>query len=84
MIFQFFIDFAVNLFCGLFSLLDFINIPIDVISTLATITSYGTWIIGSDVALMFCGSVSFWLTFKLSVGVVKFIWQLLPLTQVGF
>lgn len=80
MIVQFFLDFAVNLFTGLFAVLDFVQVPVDVISTLATITSYGTWIIGTDVALMFCGSISFWLTFKLTVGVIKFIWQLLPLT----
>lgn len=80
MIVQFFLDFAVNLFTGLFAVLDFVQVPIDIISVLATISGYGTWIIGSDVVLMICGSISFWLSFKLSVGVIKFIWQLLPLT----
>lgn len=80
MIIQSLVDLAVNMFITLFAVLDFIQVPIDVISTLATIASYGTWICGLDVALLFCGCVSFWLTFKLSVGFLKFIWELLPFT----
>ena len=32
MIVQFFLDFAVNLFTGLFAVLDFVQVPIDIIS----------------------------------------------------
>ena len=71
---------ATNLIVGLFSAFEFINLPLDFISTLYTILCYGTWVIGSDVLLLVLTSVMGWLTFKASVGLAIWLYRLLPLT----
>lgn len=80
MIIETLISLAVNLFSGLIDLCDFVSLPLDLINVLGTICGYGSFIIGSDVLLLFSGCITFWLGFKMSVGLAKFIWDLLPLT----
>ena len=80
MIIELLVDFAVSIFSGLLNLCDFLSIPFDLVNPLATICSYGSWVVGADILLIFSGCVGFWWTFKMTVGIVKFIWQLLPLT----
>lgn len=77
-----------NMFFGLLELLlfsfkmstDFLGLPFDVINGLATFTGYGAWVVGVDLLAVFGASVVFWWVFKGTVGVVVFLWRLLPFT----
>ena len=69
-----------NLIVGLFSVFEIVNLPLDFISSLYTILCYGVWVVGSDVLLLFTGSVMGWLLFKSSVGLAIWLYKLLPLT----
>lgn len=80
MILETVLQWACNFIVGLFSVFEFINLPIDLISTLYTITSYGVWVVGADVLLLFTTSVMGWLVFKSSVGLAIWLYKLLPLT----
>ena len=71
---------ACNLIVGFFSVFEFINLPLDVISTLYTILCYGVWVVGSDVILLFTSSVMLWVSFKATVGLAIWLYKLLPLT----
>lgn len=65
---------------NLFSVFEIINLPLDLISTLYTIMCYGVWVVGADVFLMFTGSVMMWVTFKGTVGLIIWLYKLVPLT----
>lgn len=60
--------------CGVFSL------PFELVNVLATFTSYGAYICGADMLLIFCSLVTFVFGIKITLGVVLFIWRLLPFT----
>lgn len=80
MIIETILQWSCNLIVGLFSVFEIINLPIDIISTLYTITSYGVWVVGADVLLLFTSTVMGWLVFKSTVGLVIWLYKLLPLT----
>lgn len=80
MIFEFIIDVFCKFIVGLLNTANAVAIPVNGIQTLATFTSYGSYIVGSDLLLTFCSVVLMWMTIKLSVGIGLFIWRLLPLT----
>ena len=46
--------------------------------TLAEVLSFGVWVIGDDMWITFMTLISAWLTFKLTWGLVLFIYRLLP------
>lgn len=75
---------VVDLFFGLmrtvFSGLEFIGLPYEVINSLQTIMVYGTWIVGADVLAIITATIVAWWGIKLTVGLVIWIWELLPLT----
>ena len=73
-------SFACTLLYGLFSTLEFISLPVNLINTLTTILQYGTWVVGSDVLLLFAGSVALWWGVKASIGVGIWVYDKLPLT----
>lgn len=73
-------DLFFSLFRGLFSSLDFLSLPTSAIQTLSTILVYGNWIVGVDIMILFVGSVVFWWTVHLSIGVAVWLWKMLPLT----
>ena len=64
----------------IFSAFEMIALPVDLISTLYNILCYGSWVVGSDVLLLFVGSVTFWWSVKFSVGLAIWIYEHLPLT----
>lgn len=74
----------INIFCvmldGLLSGFEFIQIPKQGIETLATVTAYGSYVVGADLLLCFASVVATWMLMKITVGVGLFIWRLLPLT----
>lgn len=57
-----------------------VSIPLDTIATLANVCGYGNYIVGMDVLGVFAGLVVFWTTVKCTIGIVLFIWRLIPLT----
>ena len=80
MIIESLINFAVTLFSGIISGLNFFSIPSDLVNTLATICVYGNWIVGADLLLLFAGCIATWFSLKMSLGIVLFFWEELPLT----
>lgn len=81
MIIESLLSFCVFFLKGLLSLVTSpIKLPIEMFSVLGNITSFGSWIIGSDLLLMFVSCVVFWTGLKITVGLAIFIWELLPLT----
>lgn len=80
MIIEWLCDLACSVLMGLFNTLEFISLPIDAISTLANIMCFGTWVVGSDIMLLFTASVTLWLGAKMSFGLALRLWELLPFT----
>jgi len=71
-------SFACTLLKTLFSALEFFSLPFDLINTLTTILQYGTWVVGSDVLLLFTGSVAFWWGVKASIGIGIWVYEHIP------
>lgn len=74
------IDLFLGIFRIVFSAIDMISLPTELISTLSTILAYGNWVVGLDVMALFVTSVVFWWTFKMSIGLIVWVWDRLPLT----
>lgn len=74
----------INIFCvmldGLLSGFELVQIPKQGIEALATVTAYGSYVVGADLLLCFASVVATWMLMKITVGVGLFIWRLLPLT----
>ena len=80
MIFEFFINMFVAFLDTLISAVSMVTLPIDMISALSTVSAYGSWIVGSDLLLIFATCVFTWTTIKIGIGLVLFVWRLLPFT----
>ena len=59
---------------------EIIGLPFQVIDTLQTIMVYGIWIVGLDIMAIFVTTIISWWSIKLLVGVIIWLWELLPLT----
>ena len=60
--------------------LEIIGLPLQTINTLQTILVYGVWVVGADIMALFVGLVVGWWGMKFIVGLVVWVWELLPLT----
>ena len=81
MVIQAIVDMAVGVLSMLLSgLTGWVTIPFDLMSTLGTITGFGSWIVGGDLLLLLVASVTFWTATKLSLGLALWLWKLLPFT----
>lgn len=80
MIFNIFIDILVDLIVTAIGTLNFVTIQTDVIMSLAKFTRFGAYVVGSDILLIFSASVLMWMGVRFTVGLVVFVWKLLPLT----
>lgn len=80
MIIETILQWSCNLIVGLFSLFEVVNLPSDAISVLYSILCYGVWVVGSDLMLIFISTVMGWITFKATVGLVIWLYKLIPLT----
>lgn len=63
-----------------FAGLEFVQLPTQIIGTLETILVYGVWIVGVDIMALFCASVVAWWAIHMSIGLIVWIWERLPLT----
>lgn len=80
MIIEFFVTIVTNLLTSALSAAQVLTIPSDIAGALSTFIAYGNYVVGGDLLLLFATSVTTWMTLKLTVGVVLFVWRLLPLT----
>ena len=74
------VDWFFNLMTLAFHGMEIVHLPEQIIQTLSTIMAYGVWIVGLDVLGIIVTTVVTWWTIKFTVGLVVFIWELLPLT----
>lgn len=74
------IDFFFNILRWAFSGMEFVALPTQLINTLSTITVYGVWIVGADIMALFVASVIVWWVIPMSVGLIIWLWERLPLT----
>ena len=80
MIVETLLSFSCALIQGLFSGLQFISLPTDLLTVLLDILCYGVWVIGADLMAIVISTITGWLAFKFGIGLVLFVWRLLPLT----
>lgn len=74
------IDLFFSILRAAFSGLEIVGLPYQAINALTTIMSYGIWIVGADIMVLFSSMIVGWWAVKLAVGLVVWIWELLPLT----
>ena len=74
------IDLFFGIFTSLFSVLEFVNLPMQTVGVLTNILVYGNWVVGVDVLGLFAGSVVFWWGVHMSIGLAVWLWEKLPLT----
>ena len=55
-----------------------ITLPLNLITVLNTIWGYGCFILGSDLFVICMSCIFFWFSLRLAVGLVVFIWHLIP------
>lgn len=80
MIVETLLQFASVLIQGLFSGLQILTLPYDFLTVLLDILCYGTWVVGVDLMGIILANIVFWLGTRFTIGLVIFIWRLLPLT----
>lgn len=74
------IDLFFGIFSVLFSAIDFMSLPTELIGALSNIMAYGGWVVGIDILALFGGSVVFWWGVHTSIGLAVWVWDKLPLT----
>ena len=74
------IDLFLGIFRVVFSGINFLSLPTELIGILSTILAYGNWVVGLDIMSLFVSSVVFWWAFKMSIGLIVWVWDRLPLT----
>lgn len=81
MVIKLLVSLVVDIMTSLFSgLSDVITLPVDFLKVLSTITGYGSYFVGGDLLLIFFSLILFWMSAKMILGLVVFVWKLLPLT----
>lgn len=59
---------------------EFVGLPMQYINSLQTILVYGIWVVGLDIMSLFAVTIVGWWSIKLTVGLLVWLWELLPLT----
>lgn len=80
MIVEAMIDLFITLLTSIMNSVNIIGIPLNGIQVLSTICAYGSYVVGADLLLTFAGCVAMWMILKLQLGLLLFIWRLLPFT----
>lgn len=80
MIIEYFLGLFLHFIELVLSGFEFLKLPGQFVASLATITCYGVWIVGSDVLALFTASVVFWWGLKFALGLLLFVWEHLPFT----
>lgn len=69
---------AVGILSSILSLINVFELPFDLIWVLGNILCYGSWVVGSDVLLLYVGCVSFWIGTRFSVGLAIWVYDKIP------
>ena len=69
-----------SLLFGLFSGFEAVKLPLELLGVLSTLLQYGVWVVGADIMALVFSSLFFWWGLKFTVGIVVWLWELLPLT----
>lgn len=80
MIFEALINILCELIVAALSGFNLVTLPVNLIQALGAFCSYGAYIVGADLLLVFCSCVLLWMSIKGVLGLILFIWRLLPLT----
>lgn len=82
MIVEALITLCVAVLSGLFSLIEVsgLSLLVDAVGALTTFAVFGSYVVGSDLLLVFGGMVAAWAAAKISVGIGIRLWELLPFT----
>ena len=80
MIIQGLVSMFVGILVKLLDFASFVSIPTDVITVLSTATVFGSYVVGSDIMVLFGTSITSWIAVKLSIGLALQVWKLLPFT----
>lgn len=78
MIFETLFDWCLELIVSVFSVFEAVEVPTKLVEALYSILCYGTWVVGTDLLSIVFASITFWLSFKASVGLVIWIYKLIP------
>lgn len=57
-----------------------IGVPLHWLEPLNEIFLYGIWVAGADTVALFASMIATWWMVKLTVGIIVWIWELLPFT----
>ena len=76
MLITMFVDFLIGLLDGI----ELVSLPLDMVEMLTEFSIYGSYIVGSDLLLLFASTVFTWTAAKFLVGIGIRIWELLPFT----
>lgn len=74
------VEWFLNFFTFTLDQLTILPLPLSFLDVLYDFLCYGTFIIGADFMAILIPSIVMWFTIRFTVGVVVFIWELLPLT----
>lgn len=80
MIFEVLINLLCDLIVGSLNAFNYVALPVNLIQALGTFCSYGSYVVGADLLLTFSACVLGWAVIKGTLGLILFIWRLLPLT----
>jgi len=80
MILQGIMDVFYGIFCQLMTVVSIIDIPADIANGMVAVTGFGAWVCGADILVLTFAVVSGWFVLKLTVGLVLWLWDLLPFT----
>lgn len=80
MVIEALLDFIIGLFMSTIAGFEVVKLPLEIIGVLTSILQYGVWIVGADVMALVFGSVFGWWALKGTLGLLVFLWKLLPLT----
>lgn len=74
------IDLFINIMLLVCDTISLVPLPVALMDVLFDILCYGTWIIGADFMAIFLTCVVGWFAARFTIGVVVFVWELLPFT----
>lgn len=80
MIVESLVDMFIGLMLTVCDTISLVPLPMALMDVLFDILCYGTWVIGADFMAIFLTAIVGWMTARLVIGTVVFLWELLPLT----
>lgn len=78
MLVEFFVDSFLTCFEALFKGLVFTGLPLDYITVLASVFKYGSWIIGSDLLVIFFTFLFVIMNVRIGAALLFKFWDMLP------